>query len=749
MPGVMQDGVWQITDKVPVEMTTHKILRWLVPGLFACASLANGQSFVPTSDNLLDLYSGPIEWADLDNDDDLDIIHQGFADGANEFFTNVYENVNGSFVARTTALPHLRNAGLALGDYDKDGDLDVLLSGLSASGNISVLYRNNGAFSFSLTESFPGVLNSTPSWFDIDNDEDLDFLIAGVDDNTPTADFVIKMFVYENTGSSFVPLTTTGLPPCSQCSIDWADSNGDGKIDVVMMGFDENFSPSTHVYLNTGNKTFVEDTQSIFKQAFNGDVKWGDFDNDGDMDVLFAGILPGGTISTQVYENINGVLKVRDDIVLYPTGETWFGGSKWVDYNNDGLLDILISGRGSSVIVVERIMELYKNNGDGTFQKVQEENFTDFAASSVDFGDYDNDGDLDMAYTGLNSMGAKSGIFENKLSDGTFITNNKPLPPASAGLKARPFRKRVSFHWQSGSDQQTPSDALSYNFYLRNGSSKIISPTSDFATGYLLTSNPANGRARVGIAANLPEGNNYSWAVQSIDGSKSGSLFSGENTFYYMYGPEAKKAEILSVTSVKLTWIDNSAIETSYQVIRSVQPTTGFSSPVMLAMNASTYTDNFAFLTDTYYYYRIYAANATGTSGYDSLKVVIPTAPGELSAQTINAATIALAWKDNTAYETGYEIERRPSGGGTYVKIATLAAGSVAYENTNLSEGTGYEYRVRAINEYGASGPHIAMQQLGLPTSVHWAITLQRKRRRTKYSPLPRKHSRLRFRILT
>ena len=114
------------------------------------AASAYGQVFESRPDNLVQLYSGKIEWVDMDNDGDLDLIYNGFPAGANEFFTKVYENDNGSFISKNTSLPDIRNGSFALGDYDRDGDFDILLSGLSSTGNISVLYQNHGAFSFSL-----------------------------------------------------------------------------------------------------------------------------------------------------------------------------------------------------------------------------------------------------------------------------------------------------------------------------------------------------------------------------------------------------------------------------------------------------------------------------------------------------------------------------------------------------------------------------------------------------------------------
>jgi hypothetical protein len=195
-----------------------------------------GQLFEKTGDNFWPAYGGPLKWADLDNDGDLDIVYSGFEEGANSFHTNVYENSNGSFTLKTTALPDIRNGAFAFGDYDLDNDLDILLSGLSDNGNVSVLYENKGAFNFALKYSFPGLINSHVSWSDIDNDEDVDFVLTGVDDNSGGPDpFVKKIFAYENEGGAFMEIQTN-LPECTQCAMDWADANGDGKIDVIMTG---------------------------------------------------------------------------------------------------------------------------------------------------------------------------------------------------------------------------------------------------------------------------------------------------------------------------------------------------------------------------------------------------------------------------------------------------------------------------------------------------------------------------------
>ncbi len=100
------------------------------------------------------------------------------------------------------------------------------------------------------------------------------------------------------------------------------------------------------------------------------------------------------------------------------------------------------------------------------------------------------------------------------------------------------------------------------------------------------------------------------------------------------------------------------------------------------------------------------ALNADDIAGIRYIYGVAPTspnAPSNLIAAPISSSQINLTWQDNSNDETGFRIERKTGAGGTYSQIATVGAGVTSYNNSGLSTGTTYYYRVRAYNTLGNS----------------------------------------------
>ena len=105
-------------------------------------------------------------------------------------------------------------------------------------------------------------------------------------------------------------------------------------------------------------------------------------------------------------------------------GVDW-GSVEWGDYDSDGDLDIVVAGTAGSPIYAG-ICRIYCNNGDNTFTEQTSINLPGVNGSSVAWGDYDNDGDLDIILTGdLGSINNISKIFRNN-GDNTFTEHICP-----------------------------------------------------------------------------------------------------------------------------------------------------------------------------------------------------------------------------------------------------------------------------------------------------------------------------------
>jgi len=151
-----------------------------------------------------------------------------------------------------------------------------------------------------------------------------------------------------------------------------------------------------------------------------GCAAWGDYDNDGDLDVAVSGI---ALLSTALFRNDGGgaLTLVNADL---PAAS--YGTLEWGDYNRDGYVDLLIAGSGGLIVA--------RNNGDGTF--TTQTNIADglFGAEFATWVDYDNDGDLDIScydLVGSNQSYAQARLYRN--ANGTFVPSGVAMPKLTAG----------------------------------------------------------------------------------------------------------------------------------------------------------------------------------------------------------------------------------------------------------------------------------------------------------------------------
>ncbi|NOS94639.1 MAG: T9SS type A sorting domain-containing protein [Cyclobacteriaceae bacterium] len=186
----------------------------------------------------------------------------------------------------------------------------------------------------------------------------------------------------------------------------WGDYNGDGYDDLFVVNY---AGYESFLFKNNGNKTFsriTNDPVALTKgDSYAG--SWGDYDNDGLLD-LFVGNYSG---ANSLFRNKNGTVfeKIASGVLATDATNLW--DACWVDYNNDGLLDLFQATNNKNY--------LYKNLGNGQFQKIVAGNIvTDSEASfSCAWGDYNNDGKIDLFVANFGNQ--NNSLYKN-LGDGTF-----------------------------------------------------------------------------------------------------------------------------------------------------------------------------------------------------------------------------------------------------------------------------------------------------------------------------------------
>jgi hypothetical protein len=245
----------------------------------------DGGVFTPVPGNFTGVFAGSVTWADYDGDGDLDLLVTGVTSstaGA-PAVTRLYRNDGGVFTSVPHPFPDCYVGAVAWGDYDNDGDLDVVITGAMSTGAlVAGLWRNDSGGKFTdAGVNLPGMDLGFAAWGDYDNDGNLDLLYGG-----NSSDGWITR-IYHNTGGALTNLNAE-LLGLIWSSAAWGDYDNDGDLEFIVIGYDPVAQVRRSILYRNDGGTFV-DSGAAFHNVFLGTVGWADYDNDGKLDLLVAG----------------------------------------------------------------------------------------------------------------------------------------------------------------------------------------------------------------------------------------------------------------------------------------------------------------------------------------------------------------------------------------------------------------------------------------------------------------------------
>lgn len=337
----------------PKKISRTEVARWTLLLGVVCLLAGGAQGGPPFSDvtdqaGLTDAENERgLAWGDFDGDGDLDLYVARA--GANSLYRNEGDGTFVDVAADAGVTCPTVTWGLAWGDYDLNGTIDLYLCNFDNQTNL--LYSNNGDGTFTDVSSASGVTDSghgtSATWADFDNDHDLDFYLA----------------------------------------------NKDG---------------ANRLFRNDGQGRFTDVADSAGAQDTNDSIGsiWGDCDNDGDLDLLISANLKKNRLFLNKGDG-------TFDSAGPGAGLAHEGGGRglgFADFDLDGDLDLYLANSDGPNI-------LYRNTGKGVFEDVTEGSGTEDkeTGTAIAWADYDSDGDLDLF---LSNFGQKMRLFENNTGGG-------------------------------------------------------------------------------------------------------------------------------------------------------------------------------------------------------------------------------------------------------------------------------------------------------------------------------------------
>jgi hypothetical protein len=504
------------------------------------------------------LSNSRLTWGDYNNDGLMDLAVMGAKEDGSSF-TAIYQNKAGVLTDLGLTNLQMLNGDLKWADINNDGWLDLLAVGqFSASKNRVQLFINRKSF-FEITEpkSIPALKNSTIAFGDHDANGTNDLVMIGADslqnprsyllNNDGQGNFTIDNYFFAN---QIIPAICDG-------DIRFIDFDLDGDLDLIYAGsnkldkataigtggikFNTLLDPKNTInYINSFTTSYVEGLNLA-----NAKFDLGDVDNDGDMDIALIGTNQNGgsnSVAIPTLKMIKNLAKERRSSNNYYynyvfTEQTTIdsvdkGSVKFADYNNDGLLDLAYTGTNLLGSPTTKI--LLNMGGFNNFDTVRNVAFPQYSSSTIAWADFDNTGTVDLIVAGENKGVSALSVFINEQGD------NKNLAPATppSALNVTDFGLgRIMLSWTAPVDDRSTKNSLYYQIRVgttAGGSDVMTVPVSKVNGKYkLLTSNTTLISGNSYYLELMP--GKYYWSVMAIDNNFESSDFSPEASFSIAY----------------------------------------------------------------------------------------------------------------------------------------------------------------------------------------------------------------------
>ncbi|MDI9355741.1 MAG: FG-GAP-like repeat-containing protein [Chitinophagaceae bacterium] len=527
-------------------------------------------------------------FGDYNNDGFVDLFVTGYGNSI------LFQNKNGEFVKDTVSsiIGLTTTPSAKFLDYDNDRDLDLFVIGNHNGTMVARLYENDSSnYSFrELTGSnfaFQGLSIPSSAVLDYNNDGFMDIFITGTTDSRDPRIFysfiAARSILYKNNNGTSFTVADTTFENTLGSNIMVVDYNNDGNSDIIIQGIastqdigndDVTLAGKSFFYKNNGTGFLLDTANSNnIIGITSGSSSFGDYDNDGDVDIFTSGCIEETTNScnraiSKLYRNDSSRFSEVPNLFntkrihAYDNGDqklitdsVYLTQSFFRDYNNDGFLDIFSFGTVAPTpnksYFYSSQMKLYKNNSGTGFSEVT----SSYLGSSVNdekkllflygvdasFGDYDNNGTLDIILSGseyntkLYVYSQDTGSASSRVNTTAVVSRNTiPTPPTNPQVSF--VNSKAFFSWSASIDQETETMGLSYNMYVgtrtnrdsikaslsftenNNGTRKISEPGIIQGTSYNID------------LPNLPNGRYY-WGVQAIDGVLAGGSYSQAGAF--------------------------------------------------------------------------------------------------------------------------------------------------------------------------------------------------------------------------